>query len=821
VRRWVLLAVIALTVGAAALSASEHEAYDADRGVYVDADRYAAEGGESEAEMEAEEEAASSPGTFTGSFAPPSTCGENTFLVEAGTETIDVVVSANLPTNDITLSLVDPTGTPVADTDTLTSPEVIHYSSSTIAAGTWTVRVCPASNGAAFLPPYDYTGTFTTSTASVPTVPVLPVVNAGTPTPTFGAGRLTFAPETIIDPQRTEGEPVNFFAQDGTYWESGPFGTSTQQSWVHRSTDNGLSFHLVSGIGLRPDAPPGGGDTDVVLDDQNYAYFSDLEALVNVGTSVSNDGGNTWRKNTLGAQEVGVDRQWYAVDNGPTAAASDNTVFLVYRQTPAGSQILSSPGSTGPSDPVGGLVWTNAASAAGLLAISNGAPCGKLVFDPVKRNLYLPCGKGDHIEVAVGHVNPGQRTNIEFHTVQLQPAPPKGDPTTVFPWLGVDAAGNLMVIWIDGTDRNVYASVSTDQGASWTTPLKVNTPPSVTNVFPQVVGGAAGTFVLTWYGSESSLDSDHQPPNAAPNSSDFPWYGYVAVVTRADTLQPTVAQQRFTSHPMHYGQVCNSGTTCTSGRTMADYFDVGIDRQGAIRIVFDDESSQYRQAHLMEVRQIGGASPKGGNVKGNAPVNPSDAAGDAQVPHYGATGAGASRAGLDFTKLALSVPAKGILRVQMTVADAADLAPPTGKSSIVWLTRFQARSVMPNGAEAYRIFFVGAKSTNGGKLTYFAGSGDDPTGCLDASTSGCKIVFYPAEQTLTSGGVTKNTIRIDVSLQNGFGSGRPISGSTLYSVTALSYGENADEDLYLDADATPSFDYQLGGVPPAVPQPTS
>ena len=53
--------------------------------------------------------------------------------------------------------------------------------------------------------------------------------------------------------------------------------------------------------------------------------------------------------------------------------------------------MLSSPGSTSGADPVGGLVWTNAASAGRL--ISNGSPCGKLIFDPVNRNLYLPCGQ--------------------------------------------------------------------------------------------------------------------------------------------------------------------------------------------------------------------------------------------------------------------------------------------------------------------------------------------------------------------------------------------------------------------------------------------
>ena len=118
-------------------------------------------------------------------------------------------------------------------------------------------------------------------------------------------------------------------------------------------------------------------------------------------------------------------------------------------------------------------------------------------------------------------------------------------------------------------------------------------------------------------------------------------------MSNATSTQPTIAQQPFTAHPMHYGLVCNSGTTCTSGRTMADYFDVGYDQHGMIRLVFDDESSQYRQAHLVEARQLGSGPPK-------SPI--ADPAGDAQSPHYSPTGAGPNLPQLDFTKLALSQP---------------------------------------------------------------------------------------------------------------------------------------------------------------------
>src|SRR5207253_3817651 len=176
------------------------------------------------------------------------------------------------------------------------------------------------------------------------------------PNPTHPTGGIAFGPSTVADPVRTEGEPGIPVERNGNIWESGPWGTSTQMSFVHRSTDGGDSFHPTSPA-MRPDAPPGGGDTDIVTDDQGFAYFVDLEGLANLGVAVSNDGGNTWRKNPI-ATDPAQDRQWYAVDNGATSAANDNAIFLTVHELAAGMDVDSSPGSTGPGDPTGGLVFT-------------------------------------------------------------------------------------------------------------------------------------------------------------------------------------------------------------------------------------------------------------------------------------------------------------------------------------------------------------------------------------------------------------------------------------------------------------------------------
>ena len=746
-------------------------------------------------------------GTFSGTITPTNCGPMHDVSVVQGDTTIDAIAAEYVSANDITLDLYSPTGRLLVHGDTLTSPESVHYASDNLPAGTYHLQVCPFQGGVVTTP-YDYTGAYSVTNGPPVGVPGSdPGGEVGPPTITRTTGKLPFSTATVVDAQRTEGEPLDWFDKSGNLWESGPWGTTTQNSFIHRSTDNGLEFHIDSPNGLRPDPGPGGGDTDVVSDDQGYQYFVDLESLVNLGTSVSNDNGNNWRKNPAAVQNTAVDRQWYAIDNGTTSSAADNTIFLGFHESNVGTFIYSSPGSTGPNDPVGGLVWQNAASNAPL-PLASDATCGQMRFDPVKRNLYSACNEGNHIRVTIGHVAPGQRTGIQFHNVSLPASPGGGGPGHLFPALAVDKGGTVYAAWIDTNDSNVYYSSSSDQGATWTSPVQVNSPPSVTNEFLWAQAGSPGTLALAWYGTDAAGQ-----PDSFPNWADDPvgatsvkWWGYVGVITNATKPTATIAQQRFTEKPMHYGQICNQGIGCTvSGgdRQMADFFGFNVDKSGSMRIVYNDTTNQFNGAGLFEVRQLGGKTILGGNAKGVTVKNPAaDPAGDAQWPHYSPTGAGANQPQFDFTGLQIGQPSAGTLRVRMSLASLKSLLSPTGKTSSYWLTRFQALSVGDSGEEAYRVFYVGAESTGGLTPSFFAGT----TTCTDTTPQNCKVMNYPA-QTQIAGHVCGNSLVADVPL-SGFGD--PVNGALLYNVTALSGGRNGANDLYADVDATRSFDYVLG-----------
>jgi len=757
--------------------------------------------------------------SFEGQYTAPGCGPAFDFTIGAGTRTIDIVAST-LPANDIVLKLYH-NGVLLQQQDTATSPEPMHYATGApLDPGVYSAVVCPF-NGEAIVTPSDYAGVVTVSELPLPPLTILPpgsTTNAPTlsPIPSFQSWSAKFAPATVVDAQRTEGEPLVRLDADGNIWESGPWGFSTNMSFIHRSTNDGKKFHLVSTIGTRPDEPPGGGDTDVAVDDQGNVYFTDLEGpLTEIGASVSNDSGNTWRKNAAAVQQTVVDRQWYAVDNGVSSGAFDNTVFLAFHTSALGTFIYSSPGSQGSNDPTGGIFFQNSATMPGpLQPLAGDAICAQLRFDKVKRNLYYACNDGDHVRVTVGHVAVAQRMGISYANYSLPRTPGGGDVLNLFPALATDAAGHIYVAWIDDTNFNLYYAFSTDEGRSWSNPVRVNSGGAVTNEFDWAQAGAAGTLALAWYASDKAVagGSDNMPSSLdnLGEATKFPWFGYAALITKADTARPKIAQTRFTSKPMHYGAICNAGTTCatdpSADRQMADFFGFDLAKDGGMRIVYNDTTNEFDGAGLYSTRQISGPGASGGNVSGKAASNPVTAAsGDANWPHYARTGAGPSLPHLDLTGLKISNPNATTLRVKMTVKDLAQLLPPQGKTSSVWLTRFQALSPRPGGPEdIYRIFYVGMESVGGLAPSFFAGTAS----CQGTTPTNCKILQYRGEKPAT-GTIDGTTITIDVGLNTGFGV--PIDGKTLYSVTAHTFGRsNSVDDLYFDVDATEAFDYVLG-----------
>src|SRR5438876_828486 len=517
-----------------------------------------------------------------------------------------------------------------------------------------------------------------------------------TPNPSFPTGGISFGAHTIIDPQRTEGEPLVHIDQAGNIWETGPWGFSTAQGFVARSTDNGDSFHIVSPAGLRPNAAPsGGGDTDIITDDKGNAYFADLEGLADVGVAVSNDQGN-------------------------------------------------------------------------------------------------------NCHVSRAHVNPGQSTGLTFTNVDT-PASPGGSIGNLFASLTTDQAGNVYVAWVDSANGNVYLTVSTNSGTSWSTPLlQVNGDPANTNVMPWAVAGAPGTVDIVYYGTDARNDPNNFPSwyNNRVAATSIKWFVYFVQVQAATTITPTIYQVKASEHPTDYGQISTGGLGCTistGDRTLADFFSVALDSNGAARIVLNDVTNQHHGAALFELRQVAGPSAYGTTLTPpfpNTATGVADPSGDAQTPHYSPAGAGANQPALDLRSLQLSQPDNGHITATLKLQSLASLLPPAGSTGLLWLVRWQFLSTGDAGEESYRIFYLGANSTAGQSPVFFAGTGTSAApgsgippgnGCVTTTPQNCKIIKYPSEVSETGTiNTSTGTITITAPLSD---LGSPVTGDTLFSVT--------------------------------------
>src|ERR1700737_5004272 len=114
--------------------------------------------------------AAPSPTQFSGTYDPhvfPCATPRHHFTVPAGQTRIVVQVSAALPTNDLTVSLLfgpDPNPVLIQTEDTLTSSEALVYQPAAgVTPGQYQVQICQTTNtnGVPQMAPYDYNGIFT------------------------------------------------------------------------------------------------------------------------------------------------------------------------------------------------------------------------------------------------------------------------------------------------------------------------------------------------------------------------------------------------------------------------------------------------------------------------------------------------------------------------------------------------------------------------------------------------------------------------------------------------------------------------------------
>ena len=623
---------------------------------------------------------------------------------------------------------------------------------------------------------------------------ILPNISAATVAHATAAPPLTFAVPAVTDPIHTYGEPDLALDGAGRTFVSGPSGTGTQRSIWSGSVDGGLTYRTVTQQPVAPNglvgtnSPPAGGDTEIVFDQKDGMYFSDLYALACFRVEASQDHGASTSESAFPGGCAGnqptADRQWQVVYDPPKGVVSTSAytgakplIYLTYNG--------------------GGALWTKSTdgttyTSADGSSVSGTNPHfgndGSPTIDQVTGKVFEAAASGTTVQMNIG--TPDALGNLKFLD-----DPNGGGLITIATGVLGTAEAHFPVLTMDGA-RNLYASWTVQDDAvnpahdqvwvtaaapPWTTdkwikPFQVSdglvaTGDAVNSFSWSASGGTNGIADVAWYGGNKNEDPnnvDGQTWNLFMNQVQFQHdaNGLVTGPPVSISNGPVVASP----HPMHYNDICGAGTGCIiqqGNRNLADFFKVQVDSTGAAEIVYDDTSNGLLQVGappsaqaadhagapvVTVIRQNGGMGVFGtpvnnttsrpGGTANWVSAAPTDhlqgGAGDALFPVIGGTNV----PDMDMRSSSMSI-AGSVLTVKMQVGDLTDPTTPSklnGASVLEYVTRWQMAT--PADTQHPWTMFYAEMTGNSTAQTFAAGPAQSSDLC---SVSACfpHVILYP------------------------------------------------------------------------------
>lgn len=400
------------------------------------------------------------------------------------------------------------------------------------------------------------------------------------------------------------GEPSLALAPDGQHVAISTPGGGGVNYWL--SADDGATFTTNKTTSAR-----GGGDSELDFLPNGTLLSADLE-VVDSNIKISKDFGKTFDTGRAAGTEQ--DRQW--LGHSPDG----KTVYLVYHDFALEAEFIAvskdagQTWTTSPADQI--LVNSPDQLTAPGVAIgpTSGGPAsvvdqgvntfsGPILVDPNGQDLYVVYSISDLQSnvnptagvppfgpvhgLVVAHSADAGKTWTNRYAVVSQPNP--ADPTkeeqtgTLFPWGFLDPAGNVYVVFNSnrgnvGTDKfHTYYAYSTDKGAHWSAPIKVDDLPLSgpgSTVYNTGAAVSPGVIDLAWYQSD----------NGVPSSDKSVFTPHFAQVVAANTDSPTITSQALSTLPNHRGGICLQGILCgvgpgSSDRSLLDFFELAVNPQ--------------------------------------------------------------------------------------------------------------------------------------------------------------------------------------------------------------------------------------------------
>lgn len=662
---------------------------------------------------------------------------------------------------------------------------------------------------------------------------------AGTPL-TFGQPTISgiqgngFEADIRVDP--TNGNRI---------YMSAPASLSSDTSFIWRSLDGDTFKWIPAATPLagKVTSCAGGGDTELDVDTAGHLYFNDL-TLANFSTARSDDHGVSFTAqcNNLGVPDTAVDRQWYDHDGDPTnggtlylvndeigpggvdcgSSGAPNNVLVMYRSPAPGAPGATAGIQFGPAKKVTaagscdeGIMGNDVVSPVATKTGLAGATLSTAV-----RHIYVPHDNAELNKILIGRCFPVDvTTDPSGLSCEDLPVADLGATTRTggdFPVLAIDKAGNLYVAWeqapVDTNgvagDTSLYYAFSTNEGKTWSTPIKVPTG-TANNVFASIAAGDDGLVDISWVGTNAHVDpNDPNCSQGGPDAVNGLWSLYVTQTRNGHSASgvsftpPSLAGQ----HYMHKGTIQTLiGHQC-GDRTLGDFFQMRIGPDGSAYLSFADSNNidEIFAPHAMFVRQTGGLgvfkskTPRPEKILiGKAP----DRAGDGVLEAAGVTSPNSPN--LDILTSLFSRPTPSAChpagtpcyRIKLIVSNLS-LAPPAAPNTdtdLVWLTQWLVpaspsctNTASDSGcATGGKNFMVYAESTGGGAITCWSGEN------AALVQGGGVSLTYPGTNQITAPGACnavmgpKGSITIDVpksavSLEAGTA---PLD-NVLYSITS-------------------------------------
>jgi hypothetical protein len=634
--------------------------------------------------------------------------------------------------------------------------------------------------------------------------------------PSDAATKLAFSHTVVVDPQRLGSEPIVKADPSGGLYGSSIIGFSNSVSFLWKSQDHGAQWDLVHALpnalpAQRPSYTHGGGDSEIVIGPKvkgkpGYTVsFYDLESLADIGVATSFDSGRTFdtaTTNALAGDTVGTDRQWGQLWRDPQGK---DHLFLLYNAMASNN----GKGTILRESLDYGKTWHNLGTGGTLEGVFDAGALGQLRVDKAG-NLFFTSENSPAVNLVRGMRQ--KDGSYRFSATQVS-AEPGTNTRQLFITSAVDTAGNIYVAWArqeaHSTASNAYVAVSTNHGASFRPPVRVNSGDIHNANFPWLIAGDPGRVAVAFYGTKSKAGD--------PTNNPGPWYVYLSQSVDFLSKHPHLQQAQVSEHPSHTNPICLSGLGCTAGsaqdRNLGDFFQVDMDpTDGAALVMWADTANQY--GHLAGsplnsfARQTGGPS-----LLAHKRVSPrpeltqrgigNDTAGDARR-----FAEGASNPAMDLTQVKVAESGDNlVITAKLAKADLAKMIDPTnGTNGYVVVSWWAGQKNADNG-DLGQVHFVGMQS-NGAAPVFYGGS-PQYVDSSSGTTRFAEFVPGPLAPPITSASLDGNIVTWTISkAAAGLGGAYAptslfsVTGTTLQGVPTYTYNAAAEQ-----IDATPPFTF--------------